>query len=176
MFESRATWLPSYAKYRELEQRAVGSGSNVFVAPEQATIWFDRLRAASVFLQARPIVIPVNDTQLNIPRVVGSATAQMLAENSAITPSDPTQTPAVALLPRKATLSNLVSNEALNDSTPALQEVLATEFSRTMASLLDVQYLTGNGAEPAWVAELHQLNGGHERRQWSAAVRPTSIS
>jgi len=163
MFESRATWLPSYAKYRELEQRAVGSGSNVFVAPEQATIWFDRLRAASVFLQARPIV-------------VGSATAQMLAENSAITPSDPTQTPAVALLPRKATLSNLVSNEALNDSTPALQEVLATEFSRTMASLLDVQYLTGNSAEPAWVAELHRLNGGHERRQWSAAVRPTSIS
>jgi HK97 family phage major capsid protein len=72
----------------------------------------------------------------------------MLAENTAITPSDPTLTPAVALLPRKATLFNLVSNEALNDSTPQLQAVLATEFTRTMASLLDVQYLTGNGTLP----------------------------
>jgi HK97 family phage major capsid protein len=148
MFETRATWLPSYAKYKELETRAVGSGSNVFVQAEQANIWFDRLRNASVFLQARPIIVPVNDTQLNIPRVVGSATAQMLAENTAITPSDPTLTPAVALLPRKATLFNLVSNEALNDSTPALQEVLATEFTRTMATLLDAQYLTGNGTPP----------------------------
>jgi HK97 family phage major capsid protein len=120
----------------------------VFIAPEQATIWFDRLRNASVFLNANPIVVPVNDTQLNIPRVVGSATAQMLAENTAITPSDPTLTPAVPLLPRKATLFDLVNNQALNDSTPALQDVLATEFTRTMATLLDAQYLTRNGTPP----------------------------
>lgn len=149
MFASNTDcWLPSWRKYRELEQRAIGSSSDVFVAQEQATIWFDRLRNASVFLQAKPIIIPVADTQLNVPRVVGSATAQMLAENTAITPSDPTLTPAVSLVPRKATLFNLVSNEALNDSTPSLQEVLATEFQRTMGTLLDTQYLTGNGSAP----------------------------
>jgi HK97 family phage major capsid protein len=146
MFESRATWLPSYAKYKELETRAIGSGSNVFVAPEQATIWFDRLRNALVFVKANPIVVPVTDTPLNIPRVVGSATAQMLAENTAITPSDPTLTPAVPLIPKKATLFNLISNESLDDSVPALQDVLATEFTRTMATLLDAQHLTGSGA------------------------------
>jgi HK97 family phage major capsid protein len=144
------SWLPSWRKYKELESRAVGTGSNVFVGTEQSTIWFDRLRNASVFMRARPIVLPMHEGYgpLNVPRVVGSATAQMLAENTAITPSDPTLTPGVTLTARKATLFNLVSNEALNDSTPQLQEVLATEFQRTMASLLDVQYLTGNGTAP----------------------------
>jgi HK97 family phage major capsid protein len=125
----------------------LGSSSNAFIAPEQATIWYDRLRNASVFLQANPLQVDVQDTQLNIPRVSGSGTVAMIAENTAFTASDPTFAQ-VSLVPKKAYYYNIVSNEALDDSTPALQEVLATAFTRDLGTLIDTQLLTGNGTAP----------------------------
>lgn len=94
-------WLPTYRQYRELESRAIGS-PNAFVQPEQAEVWFDRLRNASVVLRANPIILPVEDTQLNVPRVSASGTAAMLAEGGSMTASDPTFAQ-ISLLPRKGT-------------------------------------------------------------------------
>ena len=122
-------WLPTYREYKEAETRAIGS-PNAFVQAEQADVWFDRLRNASVVLKANPVIIPVEDTQLNVPRVSASGAAGMVTEGSALTAADPIFAQ-ISLLPRKGTYFNIVSNDALDDSSPALIGVLETAFTST---------------------------------------------
>jgi HK97 family phage major capsid protein len=145
------SWLPGWRHYRQYaeqyEQRDVAGTGSTFVPPEQATRWFDFLRAASVVLRAGPVQLDMHNLVQTVPKVTGAATAQMLAEGTAITEADPSLGVST-LTARKGTLFTKVNNEALDDSQPALQEVLSTVLTRDMATLVDKQLLTGNGTAP----------------------------
>jgi HK97 family phage major capsid protein len=144
---ARNTWLPSRTEYRELESRAIGSSGNPYLPVAQSNEWYDRLRNASVVLQAGPRVLPMEDTSLRVPGLSASATVSSINENTQIVASDPTLTSAT-LTPRKVAALVLASNEALADSTPELRDVIAADLIRETATVLDTQFLTGNGTAP----------------------------
>lgn len=144
---SDATWLPSYRTWQSWqgEARAVGSSSNAFVPTATANIYWDRLRARSVTLAAGPVLLPVEDTSLIVPKIAGSVTIGPVSENSEITATDPTLS-SVVLTPRKFAALTRCSNEALEDSSPALRVVIAEDLLREMATFLDAQMLVGTGS------------------------------
>lgn len=141
------TWLPSRHEYRDLEARAVTGSANPFVPVEQANVFFDRLRAASVVLAAGPTVLTTDSIELNVPKISASVTVGTYAENAQITATDPTFD-AVTLHPRKVAALCLASNESLSDSTPGLRDVIAGDLVRSTAGELDRQMLAGNGTPP----------------------------
>jgi HK97 family phage major capsid protein len=143
--------LPGWRHYREYmaeaETRDVAGTGSSFVPLEQATRWFNFLRAASVVLRAGPVQLDMHNLVQTVPKMTGAATAQILPEGTAITEADPSLGVST-LTARKATLFTKVNNEALDDSQPALQEVLSTVLTRDMATLIDKQLLTGSGTAP----------------------------
>lgn len=141
------TWLPSRGEYRDWETRAVGSSGNPFLPVEQASVFFDRLRAASVVLSAGPRILTTEAAELNVPKIGASVTVGTYSENTQITPSDPTFD-AVTLHPRKVAALCLASNESLADSTPGLRDVIAQDLVLSAAGEIDTQFLEGDGVAP----------------------------
>lgn len=141
------TWLPSYRTWQawQGEARAIGSSSNAFVPTATADIYWDRLRARSVTLAASPVLLPVEDTSLIVPKIAGSVTIGPVSENAEITATDPTLS-SVVLTPKKFAALTRCSNEALEDSTPELRVVIAEDMIREMATYLDAQMLVGTGS------------------------------
>ena len=136
-------WLPSLQEYHEL--RAVGSSSNSFVPAGYASVYWDRLRSASVVLSAGPRLIDTMNTSLSVPKITASVTVGTTSENTAITPSDPTFG-SITLTPKKFAAMTLVSSEALDDAMPDLRQVVATDLIRSMATAMDLQFLAGSGS------------------------------
>ncbi len=145
--EAPTTWLPSRSEYRQLvEARAVSTSGNPYVPTLNARLWDDRLRAASVVLAAGPRILDVSEAgTLRVPKVTASVTVSATAENTTITPSDPTFG-SVNLTPKKLAALTLCSNESLADSQPGLREVVAEDLIRQTATVLDQQFLTGSGS------------------------------
>lgn len=143
---STRTWLPSRSEYRSLiEQRAVGSSGNPYLPVEYSSQWWDRLRSRSVVLSAGPQIITTDMTSVSIPKVTASVTVSALAENTGITPSDPTFG-SLVLTPKKLAALTLVANEALDDSAPDLRQVISEDLIRQTATALDLQFLLGSGS------------------------------
>jgi HK97 family phage major capsid protein len=144
---ARTCWLPSRSDYRSLiESRAVAASGNPFVPTLNARLWEDRLRAASVVLAAGPRILDVEQAgALRVPRITASVTVSATAENTTITPSDPTFG-SVNLTPKKLAALTLCRNESLADSQPGLREVVAEDLIRQTATVLDQQFLTGSGS------------------------------
>jgi len=143
--------LPSLREYRLAEQRALNegtdSGGGYLVPVEQSLQWFDRLRPASVVLQAAPVVLDAQAEQLAVPKITGSATVAMVAENAAITESEETFGQ-LLLTPRKLAALVPISNEVLADSQPAIRDLVAQDLAAQLGTKLDEQMLTGDGTAP----------------------------
>lgn len=137
-------WLPSVDEY---ETRAIGSSSNPFLPVAYYQNWFDKLRAASVVLSAGPRIIPTDSTSLSVPKITASVTVSATSENAQISPSDPTFA-AITLTPRKLAALCYASNEAMADSDPSLRTVVADDLVRQLATVLDAQFLEGDGSAP----------------------------
>lgn len=142
------TWLPSMSEFRALlrdESRAIGT-SGAFISVGASNQYFDQLRKRTSVLAAGPVIIPVSEAgSLKVPSVTASVTVSGLAENTAITPSDPTLA-SVTLDPIKLAAMTLVAREAVEDSHPELREVVANSLVRDAAVELDKQLITGSGA------------------------------
>lgn len=143
--------LPSLREYRQMEQRALGeatdSAGGYLVPVEQSLNWFDRLRPASVFLTAGPVILDAQHEQLAVPKVTASATVQMVNENTAITESEETFGQ-ILLTPRKLAALVPISNEVLADSNPSIRDIVAADLTRQLGTTLDAQFLTGDGSAP----------------------------
>lgn len=148
---TRPALLPSLREYRQMEQRALGEATDAaggYLVPiEQSTQWFDRLRPASVFLTANPVVLDAEGEQLAVPKISGSATVQMVSENSAISESEETFGQ-LLLTPRKLAALVPISNEVLADSNPSVRDIVADDLTRQLGTTLDAQFLTGDGSAP----------------------------
>lgn len=139
-------WLPGIAEYRDLqrEQRAVGT-TGAFIPTEFVDRYFDQLRARTAVLAAGPTVINVDHAgSVKVPKVTSSATVGPVAENVAITPSDP-GLGNLTLDPIKLAVMTLVAREAIEDSNPDLQMVVSNSLIRDMAVKLDQQFVNGAG-------------------------------
>ena len=140
-------WLPSLSEYRELqtEQRAVGT-TGAFIPAGHANTFFDQLRKRTSVLAAGPVRLDVERAgSLKVPAVTASVTVGATAEAAAITPSDPTLA-SITLDPKKFAALTLVNSEAIEDSNPALREVVAKSLIADLAVELDRQLITGSGS------------------------------
>jgi HK97 family phage major capsid protein len=139
-------WLPGLNEYRGMvtEQRAVGT-TGAFISVGGSAIFFDQLRKRTAVLAAQPTVIPViGYGSMKVPAVTASVTVSGGAEGAAITPSDPTFA-SITLDPKKFSALTLVDREAIEDSSPELQMVVANSLVKDFAVELDRQLLVGDG-------------------------------
>lgn len=147
--EGRAdVWLPSLREMRQLEDRAVnssGSSAAAFLPQQQASTYFDHLRANSVVLESGPRVLTTNRESLKVPKLTSGVSVSMVAEGDPIPTSDPAMD-AVELTPKKLGVITRATNEALDDSEPDLRRVIADNHVRQAAVHLDGQLLEGDGS------------------------------
>lgn len=144
--EGRTGWLPGLHEYRELqhEARAIGT-TGAFIPTLGASQYFDLMRPRVSLLAAGPVVLPVEGYgAVKVPRVTSSVTVGATPENSPIAVSDP-GLGELLLDPIKIAAYTLVAREALEDSAPALRDVVARALVSDAAVALDKQFLTGNG-------------------------------
>ena len=143
---SGESFLPSLREYKQMEQRSVGISGSVFALQQQATDFVDRLRAHSVIFGGSNIpTIPVPTGSLRIPKITASVTVSSTTENTAITPTDPTFGSVTLLLKKFAGLT-LASSESFSDSVPEVRDVIAADLSRQVGTVLDQQFIAGNGS------------------------------
>ncbi len=136
--------MPTFTEYRALAEGTSTAGG-FLVPPDHRSEWFDILRAASVFLSAGPRIISTARDEVHIPKTTTATTGNMVAENAPIPESDPAFGE-VVLNPKKAAFLTGVSNELLEDSEPSVRQILAADHLQGLATLLDKQFLEGNGA------------------------------
>lgn len=144
--DATTRWLPGLAEYREMlaEQRAVGT-TGAFIGVGGASVFFDQLRKRVAVLAAGPQFIAVEGYgSLKVPAVTASVTVGGVAENTAITPSDPTLA-SITLDPKKLAALTLVAREAIEDSNPDLQQVVANSLLKDFGVELDRQFIAGDG-------------------------------
>ena len=144
--ESRSRWLPTLREYRELsEGRAISTSGNPFIPVGQAATWYDHLRARSVVLSANPNILTMDEGTLRVPKLATSVSVSAVGEAVAIPESTPTFAD-VTLEAVKVAAFTLASSESLDDSRPALLQVVQQDMIKQTATFLDQQFLTGSGS------------------------------
>jgi HK97 family phage major capsid protein len=143
--EAAVPTLPTLKELRALSEGTAGAGGYL-VPPEQAREILEYLRKRSVFLSQQPRIFKMATDEQVIPKLASSVTVNMVAENAALTPSDPTFE-SVTLRPKAAAAFTLVSRHLWDDSTPvSIREALTRDFLASIAYKLDEQMLRGDGS------------------------------
>jgi HK97 family phage major capsid protein len=143
----QAVLVPSWSEYRAAQAEGTDSLGGYTTPVEHSTVIIDRLRSASVFLQAFVRVFIMSSDVLRVPKIGTSATVQMVAENALIPESNLTFSSAEFVARKLAGLVR-ASNEWLNDSVPDARTIVEQDLIREIGQLLDVQLFAGNGVAP----------------------------
>jgi HK97 family phage major capsid protein len=141
--ERQAFTLPTIGEYRALSVSSPSAGGYL-VPIGQANQVFDLLRANSVVLGSGVRVLPMDSQTLNVPRIATATAVAMVAEGANIAPTDAVFAQTV-LSAKKAAAFTLVSNESLEDSNPAIRQVVTEDHLKAVALFLDNQFLAGSG-------------------------------
>ena len=144
-----------------VEARAQGSTGNTtgsaFVPDILSNQVLRLVNEDSVFASnATPVNMP-SDVVL-VPRRTGGATAYWVAENAAITDSDPTHSQ-ITLTAKKVTAATRVSSELFEDSVVGIADMLATELAFTLTQAVESVAFNGNSANAPSVAGILTANG-----------------
>lgn len=113
--------------------------------PELSAFLFDRLRASSVALASGIRVVPTERESIEWPKITADVDPAWYAETDTITPGDPAFA-TITATPRK--LAHLVelSNEVIDDSEPAIVDVLNGHLATVLGLKLDLAIFEGNQA------------------------------
>jgi HK97 family phage major capsid protein len=134
----------------ELERRALSEGSDgaggVTVPTIVASQMIDKLRSASVVIQAGAQTVPLQSDQQKIARLASDPSPAFRDENAAITESDPTFD-SVTFLPRSLALMIKISRELYEDSLN-LERELPRIMATALAKEVDKICLLGTGSAP----------------------------
>lgn len=124
---------------------AGGPGSNIISTDVLANQTIDRLRASMMVRQLGATVLAGLTGNVAIPRVKADATATWVAENSAITASDP-QTDQVTLAPKHVGSITEFSRNLLLQSSPDVEQLVRGILAQVLAQSLDSAAIAGTGA------------------------------
>jgi len=144
--------------YQVMERRVLttaapsgGPGSNIITTDYKGEMFIDRLRAAMVVRRLGARVITGLVGNLAIPGLKASATAGWVAENSALTPSDP-QYRQVTMAPKHAGGIVEMSRNMLMQSSPDVEQLLRDDLSKILAEAVDRVAIKGGGSnEPSGI-------------------------
>lgn len=147
----------------ELERKALtegtGSAGGYLVPPEYSTQLIEMIYAQTVVRKAGATVIPMNSNTLYIPKQTGSATANWIGENTAITDSNPTFEQ-IQLTAKKLAAMVVFSNELLQDSNPQVEAIVMNDLAKAIALAEDLAFLQGTGTnnEPKGIINQTSIN------------------
>lgn len=134
----------------ELERRALSEGSDgaggVTVPTIVASQMIDKLRSASVVVQAGAQTVPLQSDQQKIARLASDPSPAFRDENASITESDPTFD-SVTFVPRSLALMIKISRELYEDSLN-LERELPRIMATALAKEVDKICLLGTGSAP----------------------------
>jgi HK97 family phage major capsid protein len=122
-----------------------GPGSNIISNDLLSDQTIDRLRASLVVRQLGATVLSGLTGNVAIPRVKADATASWVAENSAITASDP-QTDQVTLAPKHVGAITEFSRNLLLQASPDVEQLVRGILAQVLAQALDQAAISGAGA------------------------------
>jgi HK97 family phage major capsid protein len=116
------------------------------VAPEFSSEVIELLRAASVVRQMNPVVLPMDQGTLSIPKLTGGATAAYTGESQNIASSQQT-TGMLDLTWKKLAALVPISNDLLRFSTtsPAADGVVRDDIVASLALREDLAFIRGDG-------------------------------
>ena len=124
---------------------AGGPGSNIIANDYRPDLYIDRLRAALKVRQLGATVLSGLQGNVDIPRLKASATAGWVAENTAITSSDP-QFEKISLAPKHCGAIAEYSRNMLLQSSPDIEALLRNDFALILAEAIDSAAISGSGA------------------------------
>ena len=124
------------------------STADPIAPPELSTFLFDRMRASSVALAAGIRVVPTDRESVQWPQITTDVAPTWYGETDTITPGDPILATLTAT-PRKLAHIVELSNEVIDDSEPAIVDVLNAHLATVLALKLDLSIFEGNPASNA---------------------------
>ena len=124
---------------------AGGPGSNIIATDYRGDLYIDRLRAALKVRQLGATVLSGLQGNVDIPRLKASATAGWVAENAALTASDP-QFEKVSLTPKHCGALAEYSRNMLMQSSPDIEALLRGDFAAILAEAIDSAAISGSGS------------------------------
>lgn len=130
-----------------------GPGSNLVSTDHLGNQYIDSLRAKLVVRRLGARVINDAEGDLSIPKLKASATGYWVAENGAITASDP-QFEAVSMSPKHVGCITEYSRNMLLQSSPDVEQILRDDFAKLLARAIDTVCINGGGSnEPDGVLQ-----------------------
>jgi HK97 family phage major capsid protein len=130
---------------------AGGPGSNIISTDYYGAQFIDILRSALIIRRAGARVLTGLTGNVAIPRLKKSATSGWVAENAALSPSDP-QYDQVTLTPKHAGGIVEFSRNLLLQSSPDIEDLLRADFAAVLARAIDRVAIKGGGSnEPTGI-------------------------
>jgi len=123
---------------------AGGPGGNVIATDLMSGPFIDLLRAALVIRRLGATVLTGLVGNVAIPRLKAASTSYWIAENAAITASDP-QIDQVTLTPKHVGTLTEFSRNMLLQSTPDIEGLLRRDFAAVIARAIDAVAINGGG-------------------------------
>lgn len=136
------TLMPSLTEYKA---QSIGSdASGGYLVLDQPGPYFDRMRPASVVMQANPVSVDLSGERMQLPSLSSSTTVYTPGEAGTITDSS-LALRTVAIVARKYAVRTIASNELLSDSNPSAREIIARDHQSQLAARLDLDMLQSTG-------------------------------
>ena len=128
-----------------------GPASNIIPTDYRPEQFIDRLRAAIIVRRLGATVLSGLTGNVDIPRLKASATAAWVAEDGALSATDP-QTDKVSLTPKHCGALTEYSRNVLMQSSPDVEQLLRNDFAQLLAAALDTAAIKGGGSnEPTGI-------------------------
>jgi len=148
---------------------AAGPGSNIIAVDHLGNQFIDRLRAALVIRQLGARVLNSLVGDVDIPRLKASTTSYWVAEDNALTASNP-QFDKVQLSPKHAGCLTEISRNMLLQTSPDIESLVRDDFAKVLAAAVDSVAIKGGGSnEPTGILETSGVNEVDVSDGWSWA-------
>lgn len=125
---------------------AAGTGSaGGFLVPDQFSAeLIEFLRPASVIRRMNPVLLPMPNGNMTLPKQTGGGSADYVGENNNITPSEQTFGQ-LKLTARKLAALTPISNDLIRFSSPAADNVVRDDLVNAVAQAEDSNFIRGLG-------------------------------
>lgn len=123
-----------------------GPGSNIIPTDYRAELFIDRLRNRTRVRALGATMLMGLSGNLTIPRRKASVTSGWVAENTALTATDP-QIDQVTMTPKHAGAFTEYSRNLLMQSSPDVEQLLRNDMALVLAETLDAAAISGTGAD-----------------------------
>ena len=119
-------------------------GANLVTTDQRPDLYIDALRANMAVRKLGARILTGLQGNIEIPKLSASANSSWIADDSALSPSDPTFTK-LTLQPNTCGAMTEFSRNLLLQSSPEVEQLLRADFAGVLAGALDIAAISGAG-------------------------------